>query len=88
MKVLVIGSGGREHAICRSFSKSPRVTQLFCAPGNAGISEIAECVQIQHDEIEDLAEFASENGIDITFVGGETSLALGIVDEFESRGLK
>lgn len=88
MKVLVIGSGGREHAICYAFKKSPRVTELFCANGNAGIAEIAHCVPIKHDEIERLAEFASLNSIDLTFVGGETPLALGIVDAFESLGLR
>lgn len=88
MKVLVIGSGGREHALCRSFVKDPRVVQLFCANGNAGIAEIATCVPIKHDEIERLAEFASLNAIDLTFAGGETPLSLGVVDEFESRGLR
>ena len=88
MNVLVIGSGGREHAICRSFSKSPRVSRLFCANGNAGIAQVAECVPIKPDDISELADFATQNAIDLTFVGGETSLALGIVDEFESRGMR
>ncbi len=88
MNVLVIGSGGREHAICRMFSKSLRVKRLFCANGNAGIAQVAECVPVRPDDIYALADFASQNAIDLTFVGGETSLALGIVDEFESRGLK
>ena len=88
MNVLVIGSGGREHAICRTFSKSPGVTRLFCANGNAGIAQVAECVPARPDDIYALADFASQNAIDLTFVGGETSLALGIVDEFESRGLR
>jgi|CXWL01.1.fsa_nt_gi phosphoribosylamine--glycine ligase len=88
MKVLVIGSGGREHAICRSFRNSPRVSKLYCANGNAGIAEIAECVPIKPTDISGLVEFAFQNAIDLTFVGGETSLALGVVDEFETRGLK
>ncbi|MFZ1699562.1 MAG: phosphoribosylamine--glycine ligase [Pyrinomonadaceae bacterium] len=88
MNVLVIGSGGREHAICHAFSKSPKVENLYCAPGNAGIAQVAECVVIKHDEIERLADLAAEKDIDLTFVGGETSLALGVVDEFESRGLR
>ncbi|HVE56765.1 MAG TPA: phosphoribosylamine--glycine ligase [Pyrinomonadaceae bacterium] len=88
MKILVVGSGGREHALCRSFQKSKRVEKIFCADGNAGIGEIAECVAIKPTEIEKLADFAEENAVDLTFVGGETSLALGIVDEFETRGLK
>ena len=88
MKILVVGSGGREHALCRSFSKSTRVSKLFCANGNAGIAEIAACVPIRPDDVTGLVEFAVQNAIDMTFVGGETPLALGIVDEFESRGLK
>ncbi len=88
MKILVIGSGGREHALCQAFARSKRATKIFCASGNAGIAEIAECINIKPDEIERIAEFAVENAIDLTFVGGETSLALGIVDKFENRNLK
>ncbi len=88
MKILVIGSGGREHALCWSFKKSPKAANIFCADGNAGIAEIAECVKIKPDRIIDLANFAEREKIDLTFVGGETSLALGVVDEFEKRGLK
>lgn len=88
MKVLIIGSGGREHAICWAFSKSKKVKKIYCANGNAGISQIAECVNIKPDEIVKLAEFAQTENIDLTFVGGETSLALGIVDKFENLGLK
>lgn len=87
MDVLVVGSGGREHAICRGFSKSPRVTRLFCANGNAGIAGVAECVPIRPDDIGPLAKFAADKAIDLTFVGGEVPLALGIVDEFEALGL-
>lgn len=88
MNILVVGSGGREHAICNAFSKSTRVTHLYCANGNAGIDRIAELVDIKPDNISALAEFAVTHKVDLTFVGGETSLALGIVDEFESLGLK
>jgi phosphoribosylamine--glycine ligase len=88
MRILVVGSGGREHALCRAFKKSRRVTKIFCADGNAGIAEVAECVGIKPDEIVRLADFAAEKEIDLTFVGGETALALGIVDEFEKRNLK
>ena len=88
MKILVIGSGGREHAICKAFSRSKKVSKIYCADGNAGISELAECAKIKPHEIEKLVEFAVENQIDLTFVGGETSLSLGVVDEFEKRGLK
>ncbi len=88
MKILVIGSGGREHALCWKFSQSERATKIFCADGNAGIAEIAECVPIKPDNIKELGDFAARNQIDLTFVGGETALALGIVDEFETRNLK
>lgn len=88
MKILVVGSGGREHAICSAFRKSPKVNEIYCANGNAGIAAIAEIVDIKPDNIPALADLAEAKGIDVTFVGGETSLALGIVDEFESRGLQ
>jgi len=87
MDILVIGSGGREHAICYSFSKSPRAGTIHCAPGNAGIASIAKCTPIRAEDISALADLARSKSIDLTFVGGETSLALGIVDEFERRGL-
>ena len=82
MNILVIGSGGREHAICRSFRRSSKIERLFCANGNAGIARIAECIDIKPDDIHALADFADTNAIGLTFVGGEVSLALGIVDEF------
>jgi len=88
MNVLVIGSGGREHAICRSFSRSKSVRQIYCANGNAGIAQVAQCLPIKPDEIDKLADFAASEQIDLTFVGGETALALGVVDEFDRRGLK
>ncbi len=88
MNILVVGSGGREHALCWAFAKSERIGRIFCAPGNAGIAEIAKCVDIKPEEMERLAEFALENDIGLTFVGGETALALGIVNEFEARGLR
>lgn len=88
MKILVIGSGGREHALCQAFKRSRNAAKIFCASGNAGIAEIAECAAIKPVEIEKLASFVSANKIDLTFVGGETALASGIVDEFEKRGLK
>src|SRR5436189_6374756 len=87
MKVLVVGSGGREHALCSSFRKSPRVEKVFCANGNAGIAQVADCVPIDPNSIGELADFAQANSIGITFVGGEVPLALGIVDEFKRRGL-
>lgn len=88
MKVLVVGGGGREHAIVHKLSQSDRVEKIYCAPGNAGISKLAECVNISVEEIEKLKEFALQNKIDITIVGPELPLVEGIVDEFEKAGLK
>ena len=88
MNILVVGSGGREHAICHTFSRSNKLSSLFCANGNAGIATVAECVHIAPDEIYRLAEFANQNKIDLTFIGGETALAMGVVDVFEEKGLK
>ncbi|MBV6495197.1 MAG: phosphoribosylamine--glycine ligase [Acidobacteria bacterium ACB1] len=88
MNILVVGSGGREHAICTAFRRSSKVETLYCAPGNAGIAGIASCVNIAADDVKALADFASANNIGLTFVGGEVPLALGIVDEFERRGLR
>ena len=88
MRILVIGSGGREHALCYKFRQSERVEKIFCADGNAGIGEIAELVKIKPESVFDLADFAEKEKIDLTFVGGETGLALGVVDEFEKRNLK
>ncbi|MBI3584887.1 MAG: phosphoribosylamine--glycine ligase [Nitrospinae bacterium] len=88
MKILVIGSGGREHALVWKISQSPLVKKIYCAPGNAGISEIAENVNIESTDITGLVEFAIKNSIDFTVVGPELPLTLGIVNEFEKRGLK
>jgi len=88
MKVLVIGGGGREHALVWKLAQSPRVTKLFCAPGNAGIAEMAECVPVGATEIEKLLAFALANGVDFTVVGPEAPLCAGVVDAFTSRGLK
>ncbi|MEM9558304.1 MAG: phosphoribosylamine--glycine ligase [Acidobacteriota bacterium] len=87
MKILVIGSGGREHALCWKIRQSPLVDELYCAPGNPGISRLADRVPIPTDEIHQLADFAAEIKIDLTVVGPELPLTLGIVDEFISRGL-
>ncbi len=88
MKVLVVGSGGREHAICMSVAKSKRVEKIYCAPGNAGISGIAECVDIKAMEFDKLVSFAKENAIDFTIIGMDDPLVGGIVDAFEAEGLK
>lgn len=88
MKVLVIGSGGREHALVWKLSQSPRVDNIFCAPGNAGISEIAECLDIKADDIDALVNFAKYEWIDLTVVGPEIPLTAGIVDAFKKEGLR
>ncbi len=87
-KVLVVGGGGREHAIVDALSRSSRVEKIYCAPGNAGIARQAKCVPLEDTQIDELADFAGQEGIDLTVVGPEISLAAGIVDEFESSGLK
>lgn len=88
MKVLVVGSGGREHAICYKLSQENKVEKIYCAPGNAGISKIAKCIDIKDDDINKLLGFAKENEIDLTIVGPEVPLVEGIVDEFEKENLK
>ncbi len=88
MKVLVIGGGGREHAICAALKKSNSVDKIYCAPGNAGIASIAECVAIGDTDVEALAAFAKKNVIDLTVVGPEASLAAGIADRFVEEGLR
>jgi len=88
MKVLVVGSGGREHALVWKISQSPKVSKIYCAPGNAGISQLAQCINIGPDKIMGLTDFAQKTKIDLTVVGPELSLSLGIVDEFIKRGLK
>lgn len=88
MNILIIGSGGREHAIALSVKKSQKATKIYCAPGNAGIASIAECVPISAMEFEKLADFAKEHSIDLTIVGMDDPLVGGIVDVFEERGLR
>ena len=88
MKVLIVGSGGREHAIAWSVAKSPKVDKIYCAPGNAGIAEFAECVNIKAREFDKLVAFAKENAIDLTIIGMDDPLVGGVVDAFESEGLR
>ena len=88
MKILVIGSGGREHAIVDALTRSPQVEKIWCAPGNAGIARQAECVAIRETEVERLRDFAAENGVGLTVVGPEASLAVGVVDCFRAAGLR
>jgi len=87
MRVLVVGGGGREHALCWKLSESPKLSRLYCAPGNPGIGEIAERVPIAVEQISRLADFAAEQRIDLTVVGPEVPLALGLADELAARGL-
>ncbi len=88
MNILIVGSGGREHVIAACAAKSPKADKIYCAPGNAGISQIAECVPIQAMEFEKLAAFAKEHAVDFTIIGMDDPLAGGIVDVFEAEGLK
>ena len=86
--VLVVGGGGREHAIVDALSRSSKVGKIFCAPGNAGIAEQAECVPLKDTQVAELKAFALENGVDLTVVGPEAALAIGITDEFRKDGLR
>lgn len=88
MKVLVVGSGGRCHAIVEALSKSPQVDKIFCAPGNAGIAALAECVAIKETKVDELCEFAKQNGVELTVVGPEVALEAGIADTFKQNGLR
>ena len=88
MKILIVGSGGREHAIAWSVAKSPKVDKIYCAPGNAGIAEYAECADIGAMEFDKLVAFAKEKAIDLTVIGMDDPLVGGIVDVFEAQGLR
>ncbi len=88
MKVLVIGGGGREHAIVDALTRSPQVEKIYCAPGNAGIARQAECVPIRETEVERLRDFAAAEGVGLTVVGPEASLAAGVADAFRAAGLR
>ena len=88
MKILIVGSGGREHAIAAAVAKSPRADKIYCAPGNAGIGQIAECVPIGAMEFDKLVAFAKEKAIDLTIVGMDDPLVGGLVDEMEAAGLR
>lgn len=88
MKILVVGSGGREHALVWKIAQNPKVEKIFCAPGNAGISQMAECVDISATDLEKLAEFVVKEQVYLTVVGPEVPLTLGIVDLFRERGLR
>ena len=88
MKLLVIGSGGREHALVWKLAQSPRVSTIYCAPGNAGIAQLAECVPLKVDDLQGLQAFAKDHAIDLTIVGPELPLSLGIADEFRKAKLR
>jgi phosphoribosylamine---glycine ligase len=88
MKVLIVGGGGREHALAVSVSKSPRVDKIYCAPGNAGIAKLAECIDIGVMEFDKLVAFAKQEEIDLTIIGPDDPLVSGIVDRFEEAGLR
>ena len=88
MKVLVVGSGGREHALCWAIAKSPKCKKLYAAPGNAGIAGIAECVKVDADDVDGLVDFAKSEKIDFVVVGPEVALVLGLVDKLEEAGIK
>ncbi|MFP4027576.1 MAG: phosphoribosylamine--glycine ligase [Candidatus Brocadiia bacterium] len=88
MKVLVVGGGGREHALVYKIAESPLVDKIYCAPGNAGIAQLAECVSIKSTEISFLRKFAVQNEVDLTVVGPEAPLCAGIVDSFQAKGLR
>ena len=87
MKVLVVGGGGREHAICWKLAQSPRITELFCAPGNAGIAQVATCVPIKATDVEGMVKWAKENAMDFVMVAPDDPLALGMVDAFDEAGI-
>ncbi|HEX9613876.1 MAG TPA: phosphoribosylamine--glycine ligase, partial [Bacteroidota bacterium] len=87
MNILVIGSGGREHAICWKLRQSPEVKKLYCAPGNAGIESVATTVALKSTDIQGLLKFAVDHSIDLTVVGPEQPLVMGIVDDFQQDGL-
>ena len=88
MKVLVIGSGGREHALCWAIAKSPKCDELYCAPGNAGIDQVAVTVSIAADDLDGIMDFVRDNGVDFVVVGPEGPLVAGLVDRLEAAGVK
>lgn len=88
MKVLIVGGGGREHAIAWKLAKSPKVDKIYCAPGNGGIAEVAQCVDIKAEDIDGICKFAKEVAVDMAVIGPEVPLAVGIVDELEKAGIR
>src|SRR5882672_6113795 len=86
MRILVVGSGGREHALCLAIAQSPLCTKLYCAPGNAGIAAVAECIEIPADKIHDIVAVCHLQQIDFIVIGPEVPLALGLADELRNEG--
>ncbi|MFE5320972.1 phosphoribosylamine--glycine ligase [Paenibacillus sp. NPDC056579] len=87
MRILVVGGGGREHAICWALKKSPKVRELYCAPGNGGIAEVAECIPLQVNQFDEIGEFAIDNAIDLVVIGPDDPLSEGIVDHLEAKNI-
>ena len=88
MNILVVGSGGREHALCWAIAKSPKCNRLYCAPGNAGIADVAECVAVSGEDVNGLVTFAKNQAIELVIVGPEAPLVLGLVDALAAAGIK
>ena len=88
MKILVIGSGGREHALCWALKKSPLISKLYCAPGNGGIEDVADCIPIKAEDIPAIIDFCKQESIDFVVVGPEGPLVMGLVDELADAGIK
>ncbi|MDH5412296.1 MAG: phosphoribosylamine--glycine ligase, partial [Alphaproteobacteria bacterium] len=88
MKILVVGSGGREHSLCWAIAASPLCDKLWCAPGNAGIAQEAECIAIAADDVDGLVDFAIAESVDLVVVGPEQPLVMGLVDRLEEMGIK
>ena len=88
MRVLVVGGGGREHAFCWKLAQSSKISKLYCAPGNAGIADVAECVPVGAEDIDGICAWASDNNIDLAVIGPEVPLAMGIVDRLNEAGVK
>ena len=87
MNILVVGGGGREHAICWKLAQSPKVTQLYCAPGNAGIAQVAACVDVKATDVDGMVAWAKANAMDFVMVAPDDPLALGMVDAMEAAGI-
>ena len=88
MIILVVGSGGREHALCWAIAKSPKCNKLFCAPGNAGISQVADCIDIEAEDLTGIVTFSKKENVDLVVIGPEGALVDGLADELIANGIK